>query len=451
MSDMTPRSDAITRYVTGLDYGQLPDPVVDMARQCLADFLAVSIAAHDNQAVMPVRALAASWGADGNAPVIMGKQSAAPVAALVNGTMAHALDLDDVHHLGGGHPSAPCWASVFSSAAARGASEDRAITAFVAGYEVMTRLGGGGPNGVGRSLHFRGFHPTSVFGRTGATVGAGLLLGLAEPEMANALGLVGTTAGGLVNSFGTHAKPFHAGKAAMDGVIAAELAASGMQSAHNLYEIGTGLLPVLLDPARPDIPALDFGSQWYLLENGFKMYSCCRATHASIEAAQEISSNLAVSQIAEVDIFICPSALVVAGIERPTTGVEGRFSVAYCASMALHGYRMLPDDFDKRAPADVRVDLLLDKITCRPTDDMPEGTARISVKTVDGQTREATVNVMKGHPERPLGWAGVEDKFMMLCAPVLGDEKAGRLFQFTKGFSASEKSFSRMIPLLAAG
>ena len=97
-------------------------------------------------------------------------------------------------------------------------------------------MGGGGPQGVGRNLHRRGLHPTSVFGRIGAAVAAAVLMRLTPQQIEYAIGAATTTAGGMVGSFGTHAKPFHGGKAAMDGILAAELAKEGFQSSNKLLE-----------------------------------------------------------------------------------------------------------------------------------------------------------------------------------------------------------------------
>ena len=125
----------------------------------------------------------------------------------------------------------------------------------------MARIGGGGPTGVGRSLHKRGLHPTSVFGRIGAAVAASVLMRLTPQQTEYAIGVAATTAGGLVGSFGTHSKPFHGGKAAMDGIIAAEMAKEGFQSSTKLLELEKGLYDALIQDRKAEIPAIDF-SYW---------------------------------------------------------------------------------------------------------------------------------------------------------------------------------------------
>jgi 2-methylcitrate dehydratase PrpD len=276
-NDSVSRAAALAEFIRSMQSRDIPSAVAEAACQALVDFLGVSIAGHDNEAVLPLRRVAKQWQAHGTARIILGPTTTPALAALVNGTMTHAMDLDDVHHLGGGHPSGPCWSTVLAIAEDRGLDERVALAAYVAGYEVMARLGGGGQKGVGRTLQHRGFHPTAVFGRAGAAAAASVLLKLDEQQIGSALGVAATTAGGLVGSFGTHSKPFHAGKAAMDGILAAEMAAAGFGAARDLYELDKGILPSFLAGATPEVPALDFGMQWYLLENGFKRFASCRS------------------------------------------------------------------------------------------------------------------------------------------------------------------------------
>src|SRR6185312_5539458 len=100
-------------------------------------------------------------------------------------------------------------------------------------------------------------------------------------------GIAATTAGGLVGSFGSHSKPFHAGKAAMDGIMAAQLAAEGFLAAPHLYEIGAkaGVLDAFIQKEQPEVPPLDFDARWELLGNAFKLFASCRSTHPAAQAA----------------------------------------------------------------------------------------------------------------------------------------------------------------------
>src|ERR1700712_4639790 len=99
------------------------------------------------------------------------------------------MNYDDAHEGGTGHPGAPCWATTLAVASHHGLDENRTLAGFMAGFEVMARLGGGYVHGVGRTTARRGFHPTAVFGVAGAAAASSALLGLSEEKVANALGV----------------------------------------------------------------------------------------------------------------------------------------------------------------------------------------------------------------------------------------------------------------------
>ena len=224
---MATRNEQLVNYIASAAIRVIPPEIDDAARRALVDFLGVAVGASNDAPARPVRATVKRWQASGMSRVFIGGQTTPALAALANGTMAHAMDFDDTHPGGAGHPSACCWSSTLAIAEHEGHSERVALTAFLTGYEVMCKLGGGYAMGVGRSLQRRGLHPTSVVGRCGAAAAASVLMKLSDQQIAYALGVAATTAGGLVGSFGTHGKPFHAGKAAMDGIRAAQLAADG--------------------------------------------------------------------------------------------------------------------------------------------------------------------------------------------------------------------------------
>ena len=151
-------------------------------------------------------------------------------AALVNGAMPMPwISMIPIWSLG--HPSAPVIPAALAVAEWKGLSGKAALEAFILGFEVETRIG----MGMGMKHYDRGWHATSTFGRFGAAVAAGKLLGLSLEEMKMALGLAGTQAAGLRLVFGTMTKPFHPGKCAFDGVLSALLAQRGFTCAPNTH------------------------------------------------------------------------------------------------------------------------------------------------------------------------------------------------------------------------
>ena len=230
-------SRVIAEYVASTQRRNLPPAVLDAARMCLADWIGVAMGAWQESAGQIVRAVTVGWHSTGRATVLLGGHACAPLAALCNGTLAHCLDFDDTYVKAVTHTSAPVWAATLALGEETGASEAEMLAAFVTGFETASRVG----YGMGETVTARGWHSTGVFGRLGAAAASAALLKLDVERTLHALGAAATQTSGLTASFGTMAKPFHAGKAAMDGVLSAQLAAGGFHAAVDLLEPSGGL------------------------------------------------------------------------------------------------------------------------------------------------------------------------------------------------------------------
>jgi len=442
------RSRAIAAYAAGALTREYPPAVMRAAIVALVDYIGVAIGAVDEAPVGPVRAVAEDWAARGKARIFLGPLTTPALAALVNATMAHAMDYDDAHQMGAGHISCPCWSAAFAVANELGSSEKDTLAAFITGFEVMARLGGGGPTGVGRNLHRRGFHPTSILGRIGAAVVAGVLMKLDEKQFEYALGAAATTAGGLIGSFGTHAKPFHGGKAAMDGILAAQLAAHGFESATHLLELEKGLLDSIIQDRKVDVPPLDFGARWEILRNGFKPYASCRATHASIQAARKLASLIGDKKIARVAAKIHPNAMVAAGKLNPRTPLECKFSISFCIALGLRNYRVVATDFTDATFADRAVTELLPRIELEVVQDQPQYEAHLDVYLDDGTHLHEDTAIVLGHADNPMNEADFRGKFEGLVVAVLGPDATAELYELLNEFERPG-NFTRVMALLA--
>lgn len=430
------RGNLLVHYIATARTRTLPPEVHEAALRALVDFLGVSLGAVHDPCVVAVQKVVQSWAAPGRARIFLGPLTEPALAVLVNSTMTHAMDFDDAHPMGAGHPSGPCWSTTLALAQQHGASEATAISAFLAGFEVMARLGGGGYTGVGRNLQRRGFHPTAMFGRMGAAAAASVMLDLTPDQIASALGVAATTAGGLLGSFGTHAKPFHSGKAAMDGVMAAELAANGFLAAHNLYEVeGKGaLLPSFIQDHQVDVPPLDFATSWEILGNAYKPYASCRGTHPAVQAARALADKLGTRPVAKVHVRVHPGGLVTAGRMDPQTLLEGKFSIAFCVALALAGHQVQADDFRGNALEDPRVQAIRRSTTVEAVEGQPNTEAHVVVTLAGGEELRSDVAVMLGHPLNPMSWEQIHAKFTGLVAPVLGAAPAARLYEVARHF-----------------
>ena len=442
------RSRAIAAYAAGALTREYPPAVMRAAIVALVDYIGVAIGAVDEAPVGPVRAVAEDWAARGKARIFLGPLTTPALAALVNATMAHAMDYDDAHQMGAGHISCPCWSAAFAVANELGSSEKDTLAAFITGFEVMARLGGGSSTGVGRNLHRRGFHPTSILGRIGAAVVAGVLMKLDEKKIEYALGAAATTAGGLIGSFGTHAKPFHGGKAAMDGILAAQLAAHGFESATHLLELEKGLLDSIIQDRKVDVPPLDFGARWEISRNGFKPYASCRATHASIQAARKLASLIGDKKIARVAAKIHPNAMVAAGKLNPRTPLECKFSISFCIALGLRDYRVVATDFTDATFADRAVTELLPRIELEVVQDQPQYEAHMDVYLEDGTHLHEDTAIVLGHADNPMSEADFRGKFEGLVVPVLGRNATAQLYTLLNEFDRPG-NFTKIMALLA--
>lgn len=430
MKQTTPIGDAAANFIAAAPGRSYAPEVLDAAKMCLVDWFGVAVGAVKEPAARAVRSVAHSWGPRGKAHMLMGPPVAPAAAALANGTMAHCMDYDDTHLDGAGHISGPTWAVALALAEAHGKSEREALAAYVTGFEVSARLGAGG---IGRKLQFKGFHPSSVFGRFAAAATASALLGLNREQIANALGVAGTTVSGLNASFGTMSKPFHLGKAAMDGMLAADMAREGFVAATNLLDADNGISSTLVQDRSVKIEPTEFSDGMALLRNAYKPYACCKATHACVDAARKLSPNVKPGLIQRIVLGASPMTLAVAAKPNPQTPLEGKFSVAYCAALGLSGYAAVESDFNDTRLNDPQLRALIQKSEVREQagTDLTEGF--VEVELTDGRKLREHIPLALGNPGNPMSWTGMEAKFAGLVTPVLGNETRA-LFDMLRQF-----------------
>src|SRR5215207_165064 len=434
-SNRSGNGPAIASYIAGAGERQLPPEIADAARLCLADWLGVAIGAGEEAAGRIVREVAASWGSSGRATVLFANGSrgnaAAPFAALANGTLAHCLDFDDTYVRAITHTSAPVWAATLALGEEAGASEQALLAAFATGFEVASRVGAD----LGEAATARGWHGTGVFGRLGAAAAAAALLELDAGQSLNALGAAATQTGGLTASFGTMAKPFHAGRAAMDGVVAAQLAAAGFEAATGLFEPGGGLDNALVQDRGAAIPEVEFAG-WNITGNSFKPYAACHLTHPAIDAARALRGegvDPASVRAVRAEIGALADQITGGKSGAPATPLEGKFDFKYCIALALHGGEVSAADFREPWRPDPAVCATAGRVAAVVSPDMGFASARLTLDFADGRSASRTVPVAKGHPGNQMNWDDMRAKFDALAAPLLGP-RSESLFALARDF-----------------
>jgi 2-methylcitrate dehydratase PrpD len=436
---MSSNGERIAGFIAGINGAAVPPEVADAARLCLADWLGVAIGAGGETPGAVVREVVAGWRSAGPATVLYGGSAAAPFAALANGTLAHCLDFDDTHIGAVTHTSAPVWAASLALGEALGADEAAILRGFIAGYETANRLG----LGFGEAVTAHGWHGTGVFGRLGAAGAAAALLGLDPARALHALGAAATQAGGLTASFGTMAKPFHAGKAAMDGILAAQLAAGGLEAATGVLEPGGGLDNALVQDGSARLGETDL-SQWQILRNSFKPYAACHLTHPAVDAARQLAPGAnELAGLRAVRATIAPLADQITGQRdgNPQSGTAGKFDIRYCVALGLHGGVLSAADFAEPWQPDPQVVATAQKVEVVADAAIGYTEAHLALDFADGGSAERHIPVGKGHPGNPMGWDDMWAKFDALVRPRLGahgDTLFGLVREFGKGGALPE-------------
>src|SRR4030042_531652 len=327
-------TERLARYAIETSYRSFPKEVVHQAKRCFLDLLGVALGGAKQPLTRILLKTVKDFGGRPQATILgHGLKTNVMNAALVNGAMAHALDYDDTHSGSLGHPSAPLIPAVLAAAEGKGLSGKSALEAFILGFEVETRIG----LGMGMKHYDRGWHATSTFGRFGAAVAAGKLLGLSPEEMKIALGLAGTQAAGLRLVFGTMSKPFHPGKCAFDGVLSAILAQRGFTCAPDIIEGKKGYFEVLGDGSQLEPMVKNLGKKYQVLNNTFKPYAACLLTHPTIDAVIDLRNKYGLNpeDVEGIKCDVGHFCLDSAGQMEHKTGLAGKFSTYYCAALAL--------------------------------------------------------------------------------------------------------------------
>jgi 2-methylcitrate dehydratase PrpD len=419
-------TETLARYALEASYRSFPGEVIHQAKRCFLDLIGVALGGSRQPLAKILLKTVREFGGNPQATVWgHGVKTSVAQAALVNGAMAHALDYDDTHVRGMGHPSAPLIPALLAVAEWKGASGKAALEAFIAGFEVETRIG----EGMGVKHYNRGWHATATFGRFGAAVAAGKLLGLDLEQMKQAMGLAGTQAAGLRLVFGTMTKPFHPGKSAFDGVLSAVLAQRGFTCAPNIIEGKKGYLEALGDDSKLEPMVKNLGKKYEVLNNTFKPFAACLFTHPTIDALIQMRSkyHLKPEDVEEISCDVARFCLDAAGQADPKTALAGKFSIYYCAALALTEGVAGEDMFTDRKVLDPRMTALRKRVKARGVPGYKDTEAKVTVTAKGGKAYSIYVDIPKGDPRNPPTDQELEEKFRSLAPLVLSKSKTDRL------------------------
>ncbi|WP_421683894.1 MmgE/PrpD family protein [Stutzerimonas urumqiensis] len=433
---MSQHTRALTEFLAGLRYEQIPGAVLARAEDLFLDWLGSALASAGAHPIPLYERYAKAMGpADGPARILVNRTgSSAYFAALVNGASSHLVEQDDLHNSSVLHPATVVFPAALAAAQDLGKSGRELLLASVAGYEAGIRIG----EFLGRS-HYRIFHTTATVGTLAAAVAVGKLMDFDQQRFTHLLGSAGTQAAGLWEFLrdAADSKQLHTAKAAADGLLAAYLTRDGLTGAQDILEGEQGMAAGMSHDADPKKLSDRLGSRWALAETSFKYHASCRHTHPAADALLELMQRegLNAADISAVNARVHQGAIDVLGrVKVPQTVHQAKFSMGTVLGLiAVHGKAGLPE-FHSLALTDPQVAAFRDKVGM-VLDPEVDGAyparwlGRVTVETVDGRILHAAIDDPKGDPGNTLSRAELEDKFRRLVqfSGARSDDEAGEL------------------------
>jgi 2-methylcitrate dehydratase PrpD len=359
-------------------------------------------------------------------------------AALANGTAAHAHDFDDMCFVSLAHPSAPLVAAALAAGELAHAPGRALLDAYVVGFEIEGRLG----RAMNPRHYEKGWHCTSTIGTIGATAAVCRLRGLSVAATNHAIAIAASGASGLKANFGSMVKPLHAGLAARNAIVAAELARAGMTAAPSALDGPQGFLAAF-DSASPTLDGAldDLESRWEILDTGItvKLYPSCAATHPSLDAVLDLRRvhGFRARDVQAVDVGVDPITPTVLLYDAPVNALQAKFSMPFCLAAAIVDGRVGLDTFDDARVMDPEIAALRSRVVMRvdstlDTSAPPLTQARIAVRLTDGHTLQASANGARGYHDRPATDQEMTDKFLGCATRVLDEASAAALLTMVR-------------------
>ena len=430
-------SRTLAEYIVGLRFDELPEKTVLKVKHSFVDWLAAVFTSQSTALSKTYIDFAVAMGGEEKSTIIgYEERTSFSWAAFANACLGHIEEVDDGHRMSIMHIGTVVLPVVFAYAEKLGASGKRMIEAAVCGYDLAIRTG----ECLGKD-HYTRWHTTATAGTFGAAAAAAKMLGLDQERAIHALGHAGTQAAGLWQFLldgAVAAKPFHPGKAAFNGILAAELALRGVEGARRIFEGEKGYCRSTSSDFRPESLTEALGRVFKVDETNFKGYPTCGQTHSMIDALKKIMAarTIVPEEIERIEARVYRKAVEIAGIESPASLEEAKFSNSFCMAALLvkgditfanlSGNDLLdPSIVTLMQKIRLVVDPELEKLfpACRPCE--------ISVVLKDGSELRAENRFRKGDPENPMDRGAIAEKFEALTERVFGKNVRDGILDWT--------------------
>jgi 2-methylcitrate dehydratase PrpD len=413
------------------------------AQRAFIDTLAVAIPGAAEPATAHVFATVGQWGAGPATAILQGARVAAPWAALVGGTAAHALDFDDNFDPAKAHASAVLVPAILALAEQEGASGRACLDAYIAGLQILGRVG----QGVNPAHRNRGWHATATVGAIGAAAASARLLKLDAGRAGHAVSIATSMAAGFMSQFGTQMKPVHAGLAAKSGVLAASLARFGIDAGLDTLDSPTAMNRLMVGP---DYEALrdtlthvehgqnlrfetaNVGEPLLLLSSGLKAkrFPNCGSAHRAMDGllALQEAHGFTAANVAAIHVRAPVTHLANLMYTAPEDAPQARFSLEHALACVLVTGNCTLADFTDEAATRADLQALYPRIHRHPVDKAEgEFPTEIEVVLNDGAHRQIAVPWPAGSLARPFTEAQLWAKYDGCTAGILAPERAQSL------------------------
>ncbi len=433
---------AVTAFIDNTRFDNIPDKAIAEAKRCLIDGCGVVLAGATIHGSAIVREYVKVCGGRSEGTVLGPEKMTATAAqaALANAASGHAMDYDDTQLSSTPdrvfglltHPTVPVLASSLAVGERLGVSGRTFLEAFLTGFEVECKIA----EAIKPDHYLRGFHSTGTLGTFGAAASAAKLLKLAPAQTAHALGIAASMSSGIRVNFGSMTKPLHAGRAAENGVTAAELASRGFTAGDDALDGEWGFFQVLGGGA--DLPRITgtLGQPFSIVDPGvsFKPYPCGSLGHPTMDAMLKLVTDHDVKpeQVARVVVRAGSNILNPLRYKTAKTELEAKFCLPFMMSSILlrrrAGIREFTDEFVASAPVQAmmaKVETIFDQeIEARGFDKMR---SVVVVELKDGRRLTQTSDERyRGGPENPFTRADLHAKFTDCASLVLPTDRIRR-------------------------
>lgn len=412
----------LAKWGAGLELDAVPQDAQHAAARHLLDGFGTALAALRTNTVAPALEVARSLGGPPEASFPGSRELlGAPAAAYATGALVHGHDFDDTHSGGLVHATAATLPAAWAVGQQVGATGADVLTAAVVGYETVCRIAMGSPHG----FHARGLHATQVAGVFAAAAVTSRLLRLPAEAVTEALGIAGSSAGGLLEflTTGSSTKQLHPASGALNGILAARLAAAGATGPDTVLEGPHGIYATLsARPADLDAVTADLGESWEVTRITIKPYPACQLMHVSLDATAAALRTAAIDpqDVVEVVAEVHPdSAAVVcepaADKVAPRTVYDAKFSLPWCVAALLVDGRVDLDTFTEQSIARPAVTALASRVRTRlggSAGVAADAAGRVEVRLRDGSTIEGAVARSVGGPLAPMSDDALLAKFL---------------------------------------